>query len=116
MQQLEAHLRVWQGEPQDGFGDVPELGGRTLDELPPCGCVVEEVADLDGGADVPRRRLRVRNVAAAVVHLVGGFAPGHAAEDAGVRDGADARQRLAAEPHRRDAEQVLVGLELAGGV
>ena len=70
VQQLERDLRVRQGEPQQHLGDVPELGGGALDELPPGGGVEEEVADFDGRADVPRRRLRVGDRAAAVEDLV----------------------------------------------
>ena len=102
---------------QHHLGDVAELGGRALEELAPGGRVEEEVADFDGRADVSRRRLRVGDRAAAVVDLVGRVVRRRdAAEDARVRDRADARQRLAAEAHGADAEQVVVAEQLAGRV
>ena len=116
VQELEGDLRPGQGEAQQGLGDVPELGGRALDELAPCGCVEKEVADLDGGANVAGRRLHPAQLAAAVGGFVSGVAVRGAGEDAGVGYRPDAGQCLAAKAHGGNAEQVVIARDLAGGM
>ena len=97
----------------DGVGDVAGLGRGALEELAAGGDVVEQLAHLDDRPRVPRRRLGVGEVAAAIQHLVGDGFIGRPAEDSGAADAADARQGLSPEAHRADVEQAGVVDELA---
>ncbi len=72
-----------QGEALEHFGDVAEFGGGAAEEFAAGGCVEEEVADLDGGADVAGGGLGVGDASTAVVDLVGRVAGGGAGEAAG---------------------------------
>jgi hypothetical protein len=101
----EAHVR-----------DVSELSRRSLDEFPTGRRVIKKIADLDGGADVPRGRLRIGNEPAAIEDFVSGVIAGAPGENSGLRNGSDAGQRFAAESHRGDAEQIIVVDQFAGGM
>src|SRR5690606_39780971 len=69
----------------------------TAQELAACGGVVEQIADFDARADVAGSGLRIGDRSAAVGYLVGGVIRIDAAENAGMADGADARQRRSEE-------------------
>jgi hypothetical protein len=116
VRQLERDLRLRQRQSQQHLADMPDLRCGAFEKLPPRGCVEEEIADLDRRPDVPRGRLDAADLAAAIENLVRGVGIGRATQDARLRNGSDARQRLAAETHRDDAEEILVGSQLAGRV
>ena len=113
---LNATLRVRQRGAEHVLGDVPELRRGALDELPPRRRVEEEVADLDGRADVPRRRLRIGDRAAAVEDLVRRVAVARAAENPRMRHA----RRCSPAPRRgspsSDREQIVIAQQLAGRV
>ena len=52
MEKFERDLRIGQRQSQEGFGDVPELGGGAFDEFSAGGGVEKKIANFDDGADV----------------------------------------------------------------
>src|ERR1700683_2666655 len=95
---------------------MAEFGGGSLEKFSPRRRVEKEIAHFDDRPDVPCGRLRLIDYPAAVKDFIGDLLLLCAAQKAGVRNGADTGQGFPAEPHRADAKEVLVALELAGGV
>jgi hypothetical protein len=103
------------GEAADDLGDGLRLGAVALQELEARRRRGEEVRDLDPGAARGRRRPDLVPDAGLDQHSGAGRRVRGARRDRQPRDGADGRQRLAAEAERADARQVAVG-QLRGGV
>ena len=97
------------------FADRFGLGAVGLEKFQPRRRRIKEIADLDAGALRQRRRHDLRFLAAFDRQRPGMRLAGVAGGDAELRHRADRGQRLAAEPERADAQQILV-VELGGGV
>ncbi len=112
----EGDLRPRQRQPGQQLADVSDLGGGCSQELAPRRSVGEQIRYLHPG---PRRRTGVDDLDdLAVAHddaRAGEIVapPRHHGRHA---NRADARQRLAAKPESGDAQQVVDGSELAGGM
>ena len=112
--QPEAHLGAREGELRQRARDVPGLGTVRLQELAPGRNVVEEIADLDGGAlrqsGLGHPRLR----AAVDADLDAARRAAGAGAQPQVRHRRDARQRLAPEAERGDGGEIAEAADLAG--
>ena len=111
--QLELDAFVRQRHAPEGFHAVRRLGGRRLEELATRRRVRVEVEHLDGGAHRPGGR---RHRAAGAVDARRRRSAGGAAEHAHLGYRGDRGQRLAAEPERGHALELLERGDLAGGV
>jgi hypothetical protein len=116
VRQREADLGVGEGDPRKLLGDVAHFGLVGPQEFPPGRHAVEQVLHRDGRTGRGAAGPRIVDPAAGHADLVGDVLLGPARRDAQPRDRADARERLAAEAHRLDVEEVVVGQQLAGGV
>ena len=77
--QLEGDFGMGNGQADQCFADVAELGGGALEEFSPGGSVEEEIPHFDGGADIARGGLGLVDLAAAIVNLVSDRLVGRAA-------------------------------------
>ena len=114
--QRKRDVRIRQRKPKEHLRNMTVLGRSALDELPPGGRVEKQVANLDGGSDISSGGLGIGDRPAAVEDFISRIVGGRAGQDAGMRHRPDARERFAAEPHRGDAEQIIIGHQLAGGM
>ena len=112
----QGHVRMRQRELGEGAQARGQLRRRRLEELEPRGRVEEQVAHLDARAGVGRNLEALLDGAALTGQAQAPRAAPRAARQRESRDGADRRQRLAAEAERRDRLQILVVLELGGRV
>jgi hypothetical protein len=110
----QVHVRVRQGQLSEGAQARGQLGRGRLEELEPCGRVEEQVAHLHARAPVGWDFEALLDRAALAGQAEARGAPPRAARQREAGDGANGRQRLAAEAQRRDGVQVLVVLELGG--
>ena len=112
----ERDARLRQGGPRELLGDVAHLRLVRAQELPARGYGIEQVAYFDGSARRGGAGARVADFAALGANLLPHVVVAPPGDDPQPRDGADAGEGFAAEAHRLDVEQVLVGADLAGRV
>ena len=111
--QPESDLRMRQGDLGDDARHLPRLGPVRLEELPAGGHVVEEIGDLDARPLGSPRGANLGPVAACHPNQRTVVRTARARPQLQPGDRHDARQRLAAEPVRRDGAQVLDRGQLA---
>ncbi len=116
--EAEVHARVRHGQAHNRLAHVARLGRLPLHELEPRGQVEQEVAHLDRRA-VRAGRLLLGQHLARLDDQAGARPLVQAARARGqgqARHRCDGRQRLAAEPHRRQRDKVVERAQLRGGV
>ena len=114
--QPKTHLDMGEGKLRQRARDVAGLGPVGLEELAPRRHVVEEVANLDGGALGKPGRGHPRPVPAVDRHLDPARRAAGARAQPQVRHRRDARQRLAPEAERGDGGEIIEAADLAGRV
>ena len=95
---------------------MPGLAGRGAEEAEPSRDVLEEVADGDARPDGAGASGPLDDPAAFDHHERAEVGVGGSRVDGDLRDGGDARKRLAAKAERADGEEVVGGRQLAGRV
>ena len=96
-----------EGDPTNQLLDGQQLGGRTPQEVSPCGNGGKQIAYRDGGADRATRGTGGGRAARLRVQGPGMGGVGHARGERHLCHGADARQGLAPKTQREDAVQIL---------
>ena len=112
----EPDLRVGRAEQTEALVDVAEFSGVGAQELAAGRHVEEQLAYLDLRARCPAVVAHVAQHAAIDLDAGAAHRAGFAGAQAEPAHAGDARQRLAAEPERRDRAQVLEPQQLAGGM
>ncbi len=110
------HVRVGQRNARERLADVPHLGLRRAQELPPHGRIVEQLPDFDRGAHRAATGRDRRGMSAGHFELRAGIELARAAAHRQAAHFGDRRQRLAAKAQRMDAKQIVGVAYLAGGV
>ncbi len=114
--EAERDARVRKRVVRHEVGDVKALGRVALQELPSRGHVEEQVLDRDLGTAGPCDVAHGSEPSTVDRELRASDLRVRPCRERQFRDGRDRRQRLAAEPERRDRHQVLGGPQLAGRV
>ena len=114
--QLPVHLRVGQRVVRDQAGDMRELGGFRLEKLAACRSIEEKIANGDGGSGRQASLFHGEDASAGDLDDRAGGLIGITRFQAHAGDGGNTGHSLTSKAEGGDGQQVVVVLELAGGV